>query len=84
MPMQAVSRQHEATAGASGEMTANKLWISGWLTQSILIALSIAALCLGREQAAITCLVGSMVIGAIRQIESDRRDHEAKHGGGGV
>lgn len=49
-------------------------WVSGWLTQLALLALGIVALWHGKYEAASIYLTGSLVIGAMRQIEHQRRE----------
>ncbi len=50
--------------------------VSGWLTQVALFALAAIALWTGKSEAASVYITGSLVIGAMRQIERQRRESE--------
>ena len=54
-------------------MEPGKLWVDGWLTQSMLVVMACVAMWFGLGQQAATYIVGSVVIGVIRQIEHTRR-----------
>lgn len=54
-------------------MKPGKLWVDGWLSQLILIFMACVAMWFGLGQQAATCVVGSVIIGVIRQIERTRR-----------
>ena len=48
--------------------------VPGWLTEVMLFTLSVVALCAGKYEAASIYITGSLVVGAMRQIEHQRRD----------
>ena len=53
------------------------MWVGGWLTQIMLLAFAASAITLDRLDAAVTFVVGSSIIGVIRQIEKERRGEQA-------
>lgn len=53
--------------------TKPRLWVTGWLTQGLLLTGSGIALWMGAGPQATTMITGSIVIGTMRQIERERR-----------
>ncbi len=56
----------------------NELWVPAWLSQFGMLIMGVFALLVGRYEAALIVLTGSLIIGAMRQIERERRNDAAK------
>jgi uncharacterized membrane protein YjjP (DUF1212 family) len=55
------------------ETDKSRSWVPGWLSEVFLIACAFAMLWSGNDQGSATFVTGALVIGAIRQIERERR-----------